>query len=109
MISTTLALASAALSMQATDTNRAREGLSRCFGTFVERAIRAHMSLTQFEAEFPQACRAEQAAFRAAVIQRAIAASATRDSAEVGADIEVEDVWDRFIERFERGEPTTSH
>src|SRR6185295_4109110 len=78
MISTALMLLSAAVSMQASDTTRAsREAFQRCLGTFVDGAIRSNKTLDAFNTEFPQACAAEEQAFRRAIIARDTASRAT--------------------------------
>jgi hypothetical protein len=106
MISTALTLIAAALSMQASDTTRpAREGFTRCLGAFVERSVHASKTLDQFHAEFPQACAAEQAAFRQAIIARDMASRSTRAGAEETANLEVEDARVNFNDRFEMSIP----
>jgi len=106
MISTALVLISAAMSMQASDTTRAaRETFTRCLGTFVDTSIRDHKTLEQFNAAFPQACAAEQSAFRQAIIQRDMASRATRAGAEDAANLEVEDARYNFNDRFQMSLP----
>lgn len=106
MISTALALASAALAMQASDTTRAsREAFTSCLNTFVTQAVRANKSQAEFDTAFPQACPAEQAAFRAAIIRRDTAMRATRASAEDAANLEVEDARFNFADRFAMAQP----
>jgi len=107
MISTALVLA-AALSMQASDTTRAsREAFQRCLGTFVDGAIRANKTLDAFNTEFPQACAAEEQAFRRAIIARDTANRATRAGAEDAANLEVEDARFNFNDRFQMAQPAT--
>ena len=106
MISTALVLIFAALSMQASDTTRAsREAFQRCLGTFVDGAIRANKTPDEFNAAFPQACAAEEAAFRRVIIARDTASRATRAGAEDAANLEVEDARFNFNERFEMAQP----
>ncbi|MEA3042314.1 MAG: hypothetical protein QOH47_152 [Sphingomonadales bacterium] len=106
MISTALALASAALAMQASDTTRAsREAFTSCLNAFVTQAVRANKSQAEFDIQFPQACPAEQAALRAAVIRRDTAMRATRASAEEAANLEVEDSRFNFADRFAMAQP----
>jgi hypothetical protein len=108
MISTALALASAAFAMQASDTTRAsREAFTSCLGAFVTRAVSSHKSQADFDTEFPQACPAELAAFRAAIIRRDTALRATRASAEDAANLEVEDARFNFADRFAMAQPAT--
>lgn len=106
MISTALVLIFAALSMQASDTTRAsREAFQRCLGTFVDGSIRSNKTLDQFNTEFPQACAAEEAAFRRVIIARDTASRATRAGAEDAANLEVEDARFNFNDRFQMSQP----
>jgi hypothetical protein len=106
MISTALVLAAAAMSMQASDTTRAsREAFTRCLRTFVDRSTQDHKTLDQFNAAFPQACAAEQAAFRQAIIQRDMSSRATRATAEESANLEVEDARANFNDIFQMSLP----
>jgi hypothetical protein len=106
MISTALLLISAALSMQASDTTRAsRETFQRCLGTFVDGAIRERKPAAEFDAAFPQACAAEEQAFRRAIIARDTATRATRAGAEDAANLEVEDARFNFNDRFQAAQP----
>ena len=106
MISTALVLISASMSMQASDTTRAtRETFTRCLRTFVDSSTRDHKTLVQFNAAFPQACAAEQTAFRQAIIQRDVAMRSTRASAEESANLEVEDARANFNDIFQMSLP----
>ena len=94
--------------MQASDTTRAsREAFQRCLGTFVDGAIRANKTLDAFNTEFPQACAAEEQAFRRAIIARDTANRATRAGAEDAANLEVEDARFNFNDRFQMAQPAT--
>ena len=102
----TIPLLAAALSMQASDTTRAaREGFTRCLGSFVESSVHASKTLDQFNAEFPQACAQQQAAFRQAIIARDMASRSTRAGAEDAANLEVEDARANFNDRFQMSIP----
>ena len=106
MISTALVLISAALSMQASDTTRAaRETFTHCLRVFVDNSTRDHKTLEQFNTAFPQACPAEQNAFRQAIIQRDMASRATRATAEESANLEVEDARANFNDLFQMSLP----
>ena len=106
MISTALALISAALSMQASDTTRAaRETFAHCLRVFVDHSTNDHKTLEQFNAAYPQACAAEQNAFRQAIIQRDMASRSTRASAEDSANLEVEDARANFNDIFQMSLP----
>jgi hypothetical protein len=101
MISTALAVLSAAFAIQASDTTRAsREAFTGCLRAFVEASLRENKTQAAFDTEFPQACAPQQAAFRQAIIRRDTALRATRASAEDAANLEVEDARFNFSERF---------
>ena len=102
MISTVIAMALAAAPAQASDTTRsAREAFTACLRAYVESSIQAGKSAEAFQAEYPQQCTTQEAAFREAVIRRDTAMRATRANAEESANLEVEDARVNFSERFE--------
>jgi hypothetical protein len=106
MISTALAVLSAAFAFQASDTTRAsRETFTACLRAFVDASLQESKTQAAFDAEFPQACAAQQAAFRAAIIRRDTALRATRATAEDSANLEVEDARFNFSERFAMSSP----
>ena len=91
MISSVLALLGAAAAAQASDTTRtAREAFTACLRTYVNQSIEANMPAATFEAQYPQQCSAQQAAFRDAIIRRDTAMRATRANAEESAALEIE-------------------
>jgi len=98
MLSSLLAMA---MVMQADTTRAARETFTRCLNQFVESSVSARKTQEQFTAEYPQACAAEQTAFREAVIRRDMAMRSTRAGAEQSASLEVEDARVNYSERFE--------
>lgn len=98
MIATVLAMM---LSMQASDTTRvSREAFQRCLGRFVDAAMEAGKTQAEWDAAFPQACSAEQSAFRNAIITRDMASRSTRAGAEEAANLEIEDARFNFNDRF---------
>ncbi|MBV9882586.1 MAG: hypothetical protein JO276_06215 [Sphingomonadaceae bacterium] len=106
MISTALVIVSAAMALQASDTTRAaRESFTHCLRVFVDASTHAHKTLAQFNTEYPQACPAEQTAFRQAIIQRDMASRSTRASAEESANLEVEDARANFNDIFQMSLP----
>ena len=107
MISTAIALLSAAFALQSDTTRASREAFTACLGTFVTSALRERKTPAEFEVAFPQACAAEQAAFRGAIIRRDTAMRATRASAEDAANLEVEDARVNFADRFAMAQPAT--
>lgn len=101
MISSVLALTLAASAAQASDTTReSREAFTACLREYVTRSLEARTPAATFEAEYPQQCTAQEAAFRAAVIRRDTAMRATRAGAEDSANLEIEDARTNFSERF---------
>ena len=106
MFSTALILISASMSMQASDTTRAaRETFTHCLRVFVDHSTADHKTLEQFNAAYPQACAAEQTAFRQAIIQRDMASRSTRASAEESANLEVDDARANFNDIFQMSLP----
>lgn len=104
MISSVLAFAAAAAAAQASDTTRtAREAFTACLRTYVNRSIEARTSAEAFEAEYPQQCTTQEAAFREAVVRRDTAMRATRATAEDSARLEIEDARANFSDRFAAG------
>ena len=104
MISSVLALVAAASAAQASDTTRtAREAFTACLRTYVNRSIEGHTTAEAFEAEYPQQCTAQEAAFREAVVRRDTAMRATRATAEDSARLEIEDARANFSDRFAAG------
>ena len=98
MIATAVAML---LSMQASDTTRAsREAFNRCLGRFVDAAMEAGKTQAEWDAAFPNACSAEQAAYRTAIITRDMASRSTRGGAEEAANLEIEDARFNFNDRF---------
>ncbi len=101
MIMTLTAVLAVAGGGQTDTTRAAREAFTSCLRAYVERSVEAQMELGTFQTEYPQACSAEQAAFRSAIIQRETGLRATRASAEETAELEIEDARVNFSERFE--------
>ncbi|HYJ52659.1 MAG TPA: hypothetical protein VEW04_05760 [Allosphingosinicella sp.] len=93
------------LSMQSDTTRASREAFTRCLGRFVDASMEASKTTEQFNAEFPQACATEQAAFRASIIARDTASRSTRASAEGSANAEIEDARFNFNDRFQGAQP----
>jgi len=106
MVSSALALVLAAATAQASDTTReSREAFAACLQRFVESSLEAQKSAQDFQAEYPQACAAEEAAFRGAIIRRDTAARFSRADAEEAAGLEIEDARFNFSERFDMAMP----
>ncbi|MGQ0588577.1 MAG: hypothetical protein ACT4N8_03445 [Sphingosinicella sp.] len=106
MFSSFLALMLAAVGGQATDTTRmAREAFTACLQAFVQQSVSARMTPSDFEAQYPQQCAAQEAAYREAIIRRDTAARIARAAAEESAGLEIEDARINFSERFAMAQP----
>ncbi len=103
MIASMLVLPLALLAAQgASDTTRtAREAYTSCLRGFVERSLEGNMTAEAFNTAFPQQCTTQEAAYRAAVIQRETASRATRGTAQQSATDAVDEAKVNFRERFE--------
>ena len=101
MFSSLLALIAAASAAQASDTTRAaRDTYTACLRAFVQASTQANKTADAFNAEYPQQCTAQEAAFREAVMRSETALRATRANAEQSARDEIEDARTNFSERF---------
>lgn len=98
MLSSLLALA---MAMQSDTTRASREAFTRCLRQFVESSMQAHKTAEQFQTEYAQACRAEQTAFREAMIRRDMGMRSTRANAEESANLEIEDARSNMAGLFE--------
>ncbi len=108
MISSLLALLAAATAAQAaaSDTTRSsREAFVACLRAFVDSSLQAGKTLEAFQAEFPQQCAAQEAAYREAIVRRDTAARIARAAAQEAANLEVEDARVNFSERFQMSLP----
>ena len=111
MISSVLALVAMATAAQASDTTRtAREAFTACLRNYVNQSIDARMAVDAFRTAYPQQCSQQEAAFRAAIMQRETALRATRANAVESANMEIEDARTNFSERFEMAmTPPSTH
>lgn len=109
MISSVLVLVLAASAAQPSDTTRTvREAYTACLRGFVQRSLEARMAAADFTTAFPQQCTQQEAAFRAAVIQREVASRARRADAEQSATDEIDEAKLNFRERFEMAMPAAA-
>ena len=67
MISSVLALVAAMGAVQSDSTRTSREAFTNCLRQFVDRAVENRMTREAFQAEYPQQCTAQEAAFRQAL------------------------------------------
>ena len=96
-----MAIAAAAASAQASDTTRAsREAFTGCLRGYVADAMENRMDQAAFDREFPQACAAQQSAFRDSIIARETSLRASRAEAEDQANMEIEDARANFLDSF---------
>ena len=96
-----MAIAAAAASAQASDTTRAsREAFTGCLRGYVADAMENRMDQAAFDREFPQACAAQQTAFRDSIIARETSLRASRAEAEDQANMEIEDARANFLDSF---------
>ena len=106
MFSAGLAMVLAATAGQASDSTRsAREAFTGCLRAYVDRSLDAGTTVAAFRTEYPQQCTSQEAAFRAAVIQRERQARMSQADAEESAGLEIEDARTNFSERFEMAMP----
>ncbi|SRR5690606_934128 len=101
MISTVLALALAGAGMQADTTRASREAFNQCLRQFLDRSIEDRMAADAFNSAFPRQCASEEAAYRAAILQRERAFGSTAADAEQAANEEIEDARANVRDQFE--------
>jgi hypothetical protein len=101
MISTVLAFALAGAGMQSDTTRAQRDAFNACLRAYMQHSIDAHMTMDAFSAALPQQCTTEEAAYRAAIIQRETAMHASRADAQQSATDEIQDSRTNFHDRFE--------
>jgi hypothetical protein len=106
MISTALVLASAAFAMQPDNTRRTQHVFWNCLRTFVDRAVIANMVRDQFNREYSQACLAEEAAYREAVIARDTTSRVSRPDPEGDANVEIHDARANFQDVYDLAQAT---
>lgn len=87
-------------SAQHPNVNSARQGFSACLGTLLRGNLRERVVPDAFESSLAQACKAEEAAFRHAVVTQAVAAGASRAAAEQNAQFEITDMIDNTKQRY---------
>ena len=105
MFSTVLAMAVAAMGGQSDTTRTSREAFTGCLRGYVDRSLDGGTSVDTFRTEYPRQCTTQEAAFRAAVIQRERQARMSQADAEEAAGLEIEDARTNFSERFEMSMP----
>jgi hypothetical protein len=72
--------------------NQARQSYSGCLGTLLRTNLKDRVEPTTFETTLASSCKAEESAFRQAVVSADVAAGTSRTSAEQGANFEITDM-----------------
>jgi hypothetical protein len=101
MISVVLAFALAGVDMQSDTTRASREAFNNCLRNFMQRSIDSRMTMDAFTAAYAEQCRTEEAAYRAAIMQRERSFGSRPADAEQAANEEIEDARANFRDQFE--------
>jgi hypothetical protein len=83
----------------------ARTSYSKCLGTFTRAQVRGRVETAAFEAKLATACKAEEAAFRAASVATDVAAKIARATAERNAQEEIGYIHENAVETFKGSLP----
>ena len=78
----------------------ARTSYSKCLGSFTRAQVKAKVEEAAFSANLATACKAEEAAFRAASISTDVAAKIARATAERNAEEEIGYIHENAVETF---------
>ena len=78
----------------------ARTTYSKCLGSFTRAQVKERVEAAAFEAKLATACKAEEAAFRAAAIATDVAAKIARATAERNAQEEIGYIHENAVETF---------
>ena len=78
----------------------ARTSYSKCLGSFTRAQVRERVETAAFEAKLATACKAEEAAFRAASVATDVAAKIARATAERNATEEIGYIHENAVETF---------
>lgn len=100
MLSSILALLAASAAVQADPTVQPRERYMRCLDGLVRQRLEQGQSPAEFEQSYGQACTAERAAYRQAIVRRESGYGATPARAAEDADLEMEDARANFVELY---------
>ncbi|HEX8379959.1 MAG TPA: hypothetical protein VF619_05370 [Allosphingosinicella sp.] len=83
----------------------ARTTYSKCLGGFTRAQVKEGVDAAGFEAKLATACKAEEAAFRAASVATDMAAKIARATADKNAAEEISYIHDNAIETFKTSLP----
>jgi hypothetical protein len=78
----------------------ARTAYSKCLGSLTKSAVKERVEPAAFEAKLAEACKAEEAAFRAASVATDVAAKIARATAERNATDEIGYIRENALETF---------
>lgn len=78
----------------------ARTSYSKCLGNFTRAQVKEKVEPAVFQAKLATACKAEEAAFRAASIATDVAAKIARATAERNAQEEIGYIHENAVETF---------
>ena len=99
MISQVLLAVLAALAIQG-NLASARTSYSKCLGGFTRSQVKEGSDATAFRIRLETACKAEEAAFRAASVATDVAARIARAQAEQNAQEEIGYIYENAVETF---------
>jgi hypothetical protein len=102
MISTLFALTLASAAAQQTQdaTATARNAFTACLRTQMDRSVSDRTDADGFETAMRERCAQQEAAYRAAVIEREVRMGGNRNRAEQDAEMEVDDAKENFRQLF---------
>ena len=83
----------------------ARTQYSKCLGGFTRAQVKEGVDPAAFQSKLATACKAEEAAFRAASIQSDVAAKIARATAEANANEEIGYIHENAVETFQASLP----
>lgn len=84
----------------------ARTAYSKCLGGFARAQVKEGADEAAFQAKLATACKAEEAAFRAASISTDVSAKIARATAERNATEEIGYIHENAVETFKASMPT---
>jgi hypothetical protein len=80
--------------------NQARQSFSGCLGSLLKTNLKERVEPATFDTTVASSCKAEEAAFRTAVVSTDVAAGTSRATAEQGAAFEITDIVDNTKQRY---------
>lgn len=78
----------------------ARTSYSKCLGTFTRSQVKEGLAIDAFQTKLAEACKTEEAAFRAASVATDVAAKIARATAEQNATDEIGYIRENSVETF---------